>query len=112
MTVMNLVTSQSFEDFKATMRTDFTAFHHGRRERDKLRKPVPYSILSKYVKEFRIIVLTILGMNDDENLDKFCAVLKRQGSSEVFKSGPHIVDVTTRIALNVHSALFVARLFS
>ncbi len=62
--------------------------------------------VSAYLSEFRNTVLTIPGMIEGEQVDRFCQGLKRQVSLEVMKAGVQPINEASRIALNVDSTLF------
>lgn len=76
---MSQATSQSWEYFKAAIRTDFIRFDYVRRTIDKLPKLVQHSIVAKYLNEVWNLALTIPDMSDGEKLDNFWAGLKPQG---------------------------------
>lgn len=85
---MSQAISQYWDYFKLVLRTEFIAFHHMRRTRDKVHKLVLHSSVPKYMNEFRNFFLTVPNMNDGEKLDKCCAGLKPQVRLEVLKAYP------------------------
>ena len=77
----------TWEDFKKKVGAEFIPSDHVRRARDKLRRLKHTSSISKYLAEFRNIILTIPDVTDDEKLDRFCSGLKYEIRVEVLKSG-------------------------
>ncbi len=66
-----------------------------------------YSVFA-YLSEFRKITLTISGITEVEQVDRFYQGLKPQISLEVMNSGVQTKVDASRIALNVDAALFGA----
>lgn len=64
--------------------------------------------VSKFLAEFRNIVLTIPEMSDGEKLDRFCTSLKYEIRVEVLKSGVSTFDEAASVALRIDSALWTA----
>ncbi len=97
--------------FENAIYQEFVPFDSVQRSRDKLRRLVQRSSVSSYLSEFRNIVLTIPGMSEGEQVDRFCTGLKPQVRLEVMKAGAQTMIEASRIALNVDSALFGAGMY-
>ena len=98
-------------EFENAICQEFVPFDSVQRSRDKLRRLVQRTSVSSYLSEFRNIVLTIPGMNEGEQVDRFCQGLKPQIRLEVMKAGAQNMNDASRIALNVDAALFGAGMF-
>ena len=61
--------------------------------------------MGSYVTEFRNIALTIPGITEEEQLDRFCEGLQPQIKLEVLKSNATTLSDAVRVALNVDSEL-------
>ena len=85
---------------------EFVSFDSVQRSRDKLRKLFQRTSVSCYLSEFRNIVLTIPGIIEGEQVDKFCQGLKPNVRLEIMNAGIQSINEASRIALNVDSALF------
>ncbi len=68
-------------------RNEFIPFDSVQRPRDKLRRLVQLTYVSDYLSEFSIIVFMISGVNEGEQLDRFCQELKPHIRLEVLKAG-------------------------
>lgn len=97
--------------FKAVVVKEFVPDDHVRRARDKLRKLKQTSSVSKYLSEFRNVVLTVPDVTDGEKWDKFCAGLKYEIRLEVMQSSVTNFEEAAQIALRVDSALWSASNF-
>jgi Retrotransposon gag protein len=75
----------SWEAFKVAVRTEFVPQESSRRARDRLRKMYQKRLVASYISEFRNIALTIPGIIEEEQLDRFCEVLKPEIKLEVLK---------------------------
>lgn len=64
--------------------------------------------VAKYLAEFRNIVLTINGMNDEEKADRFKQGLKYNVRVEVLKARVESFEDCAQVALNVDSAMWRA----
>jgi len=106
--VQTALLPNTWEDFKKAVIAEFVPEDHVRRARDKLRKLKQVTSVSKYISEFRNIVLTIPDVTDGEKWDKFCAGLKTEIRIEVMKSTASTFEEAAKIALRVDSALFAA----
>ena len=82
---------------------------HVRRARDRLRKLKQTGSVSKYLSEFRNLVLTIPDVTDGEKWDRFCAGLKYDVRLEVIKSSFTTFEEAAQLALSIDSAIFSAR---
>ena len=98
----------TWEEFEKALYQEFIPFDSVQRARDRLRKLYQKTSISAYLSEFRNIALTIPGMIEDEQVDRFCQGLKPQIRLEVMKYGARTMSDASRIALNVDSALFGA----
>ena len=96
----------TWEALESAVYQEFVPFNTVIRSRDKLRRLDQRTSVSKYLSEFRNIVLTIPDMNEREQVDRFCQGLKPQIPLEVLKSGARIIIDASRIALNIDSALW------
>ncbi len=96
----------TWEEFEGAIWNEFIPFDSEQRSRDTLRRLVQRTSVSDYLSEFRNIVLMILGVNEGEQLDRFCQSLKPHVRLEVLKPGARITDEAARIALNVDSTMF------
>lgn len=112
MQVMSQAIPQTRNNLMQFVRNEYIPFDHVRRVRDKLRNLVQKTSVRVYLNEFRNSVLTIPGMSDGEQIDKFCAGLKPLVRLEVLKAGPANVDEAARIALDVNSAMFGTDMFN
>ncbi len=79
---------------------------YARRARDKLRKLRQTGSVSHYLSEFRNVVLTIPGMNEDEKFEKFIQGLNHEVKLEVLKSTAANFEEAARISLRVGSFLW------
>jgi hypothetical protein len=66
--------------------------------------------VASYISEFRNIALTIPGITEEEQLDRFCEELKPEIKLEVLKSNVNKMNEAVRVALNVDSALYRIRM--
>lgn len=98
----------TWDTFKAAVVSEFVPEDHVRRARDKLRKMRQTTSVSKYLSDFRNVVLTIPGITDGEKWDKFCAGLKYEVRLEVMKSAVTDFDEAAKVALRVDSAIWSA----
>jgi len=94
--------------FKEAVIREFVPEDHVRRARDKLRRLTQTTSVSKYLADFRNVVLTVPDITDSEKWDKFCAGLKYEVRLEVMKSAVTSFEDAARIALRVDSALWNA----
>jgi Retrotransposon gag protein len=94
-----------WDAFKVAVRTEFIPQDSSRRARDKLRNLYQRRSVGSYVTEFRNIALTIPGITEEEQLDRFCEGLKPQIKLEILKSNATTLNDAVRVALNVDSAL-------
>lgn len=101
----------TWNDFENAVLQEFVPFDSVQRSRDKLRRLFQRTSVSSYLSEFRNIVLTIPGMSEGEQVDRFCQGLKPQVRLEVMKAGAQTMIDASRIALNVDSALFGAGMY-
>lgn len=74
-------------DFRKAMLAECFPSDHVRRARDKVRKLSHNTSVSKFLAEFKNIVLRITGMTDEEKFDRFCSGLEYEIRVEVLKSG-------------------------
>jgi hypothetical protein len=102
----------SWEAFMGKVRSEFIPQDHIRRSRDRLRKLRQRTSLVSYISEFRNIALTISGITEDEQFDRFCEGLKPEIKLEVQKSNAASFEAAARIALNVDSAYYGMQLNS
>jgi hypothetical protein len=87
----------SWEAFMRKVRSDFIPQDHIRRSRDRLRKLRQRTSLISYISEFRNIALTISGITEDEQFDRFCEGLKPEIKLEVLKSNAASFEAAARI---------------
>ena len=97
----------SWEDFKTGVVKEFVLEDHVRRARDRLRKLQQTTSVSKYLAEFRNIVLNIPDISNGEKWDRFCDGLKYEVRLEVMKSTLTSFEETAKIALRVDSAFWI-----
>jgi len=95
-----------------SIRNEFVPQDSMRRARERLRKLFQKGSVASYINEFRNIVISIPGMNEEEKLDKFCTELKPEVRLKVLKSGPQSLKQAARVALNVDSAIYGLRMFN
>lgn len=95
--------------FKESVVAEFVPPDHIRRSRDKLRKLKHTGSVSKFLAEFRNIILTIPEITDGEKFDKFCSSLKYEVRVEVLKSACTTFEEATAVALRIDSALWGAK---
>jgi Retrotransposon gag protein len=100
----------NWEAFKVAVRSEFVPQDSSRRARDKLRKLYQVRSVSSYISEFRNVALTIPGITDEEQLDRFCEGLKPEIKLEVLKSNVTSMNEAVRVALNVDSAFYGTRM--
>lgn len=62
--------------------------------------------MSKYLSDFRNVILTITGINDGEIWDRFCSGLKYKVRLEVMKSTVATFEEATKIDIRVYSTLW------
>jgi hypothetical protein len=96
----------SWEAFKLAVRSEFVPKDSSRRARDRLRKIYQARSVSSYISEFRNVALTIPGITDEEQLDRFCEGLKPEIKLEVLKSNAESMNEAVQVALNVDSAFY------
>ena len=96
----------TWNDFENALIQEFVPFDSVQRSRDKLRRLVQKTSVSAYLSEFRNIILTIPGISEGEQVDRFSQGLKPQVRLEVMKAGATTMSEASRIALNVDAALF------
>ena len=101
----------TWNDFENALLQEFVPFDSVQRSRDKLRRLVQRTSVSVYLSEFRNITLTIPGISEGEQVDRFCQGLKPQVRLEVMKAGAQTMIEASRIALNVDAALFGAGMY-
>lgn len=108
----NIVTAgnvpATWEQFKASVNTEFIPLDHVKRSRDRLRRLRQLHSVSKYLSEFRNLILAIPGMSEGEKLDRFIEGLKYPVRVEVLKTHSDSFEECARIALNVDSAIWRA----
>jgi Retrotransposon gag protein len=109
MLVQTGIVPGSWEAFKVAVRTEFVPQDSSRRARDRLRKLYQKRSVASYISEFRNIALTIPGITEEEQLDRFCEGLKPEIKLEVLKGNVNKMNEAVRIALNVDSALYGVR---
>jgi hypothetical protein len=61
----------SWEAFKLAVRSEFVPQDSSRRARGKFRKIYQARSVSSHISEFRNVALTIPGITDEEQLDRF-----------------------------------------
>lgn len=66
----------TWSDFRKKVVTEFVPSGHIRRSRDKLRRLKHTTSVSKYLAEFRNLILTIPNMSDEERQDRVYSGLK------------------------------------
>jgi hypothetical protein len=96
----------SLEAFIPKVRSEFIPQDLINLSRDMLRKLRQRASVDFYISEFRNIALTISGITDDEQFDRFCERLKPKINLEVLKSNAASFEEAVRIALNVDSAYY------
>ena len=105
-------TPTTWNEFKAAMVEEFVPEHHVRRARERLRKLKQTHSVSKYLSDFRNMVLTIPDITEEEKFVKFCSELRYEVRLEVIKSTATTFNEAARIALRVDSALWAAGNFT
>jgi hypothetical protein len=65
--------------------------------------------VASYISEFRNIALSIPGISEEEQFNRFCEGLKPEIKLEVLKSNLNKMNEAVRVALNVDSALYGVR---
>jgi hypothetical protein len=65
--------------------------------------------VASYISEFRNIALTIPGITEEEQLDRFCEGLKPEIKLEVLEINVNEMNGAVRVALSVDSALYGIR---
>jgi Retrotransposon gag protein len=91
------------------VRTEFVPQGSLRQARDRLRKLYEKSSVANYKSEFRNIALTIPGITEEEQLDRFCQGLKPELKLEVPKGSVNNMNEAVRVSLNVDSAMYEVR---
>lgn len=99
---------QCWEDFKKAIQSEFVPQDHVRRARDRLRKLHQTTNVSKYISEFRNLILTIPDITEGEKFDKFLSGLKYEVRVEVMKSTVATFERAAHIAIRVDSAIWGA----
>lgn len=100
----------TWDSFKNALTAEFIPEDHCRRARNCLRKIRQTSSVEKYLAEFRNVVLMISDMNESEKVDRFLNGLKYQVKVEVMKNGVNSFEECARMAVNVDSAIWGARM--
>ena len=108
-TVQNGNIPTTWRDFTAWIRAEFVPSDHLHQARDKLRKLKQITSVSRYLDEFRNIVLTIPNMSDGEQLDRFVNGLKMETKIEVLKSSATTLSEAAKTALRIDSVIWGAR---
>ena len=101
----------TWNDYETGLVQEFVPFDSTQRARDKLCRLFERTSVSSYLSEFCKIVLTIPGISEGEQIDRFAQWLKPQVRLEVLKSGAQTINDASRIALNVDAALFGAGMY-
>lgn len=101
----------TWDAFENCLIQEFVPFDSVQCSRDKLRRLVQRYTVSTYLSEFRNIILTIPGISEGEQVDRFCQGLKPQIRLEVMKAGAQTMNDASRIALNVDAALHGAGMY-
>lgn len=100
--------SNTWADFKNAVIREFVPSDHAKRARDKLRKLKQTRTVVRYLSDFRNIILTIPGMQEDEKVDRIIEGLKFNIRVEVLKAQADTLDECARVALNIDSAIWRA----
>ncbi len=102
----------TWEEFEGAIWNEFNPFHSVKKSKDKLRRLVQRTSVSEYISEFKNIFLMIPGVNEGEQLDRFCQGLKPHIRLEELKTGARSMYGPARIPMNVDSAMFGAGMLS
>lgn len=89
----------TWDTFRTAMVGEFVPEDHVRRARDRLRKLKQSFSVSKYLSEFRNVIITIPDMSEGEKWDKFCSGLKHEVRIEVIESAATTFEDAAKIAL-------------
>ncbi len=87
-----------WEEFEGAIQNEFILFDGMQRSRDKLRGLFQRTSVSKYLSEFKNIVLMNPEVNQGEQLDCFCQGLKPHTRLEVLMYGARTIDESAMIA--------------
>lgn len=98
----------TWNEFKAAVIREFVPSDHSKRARDRLRKLRQTKSVSRYLSDFRNIILAISGMTDEEKMDRFIEGLKHSIRIEVLKAQVDTFEDCARVALNIDSAIWRA----
>lgn len=101
----------TWNDFATKLRTEFVPGDYTHRARNRRNKVKQFKSVNMYLSEFRNLTIPIVGMTEDEKLDRFVYGLNPEIRVEVMKSNSSTFPEAIRIALSVDSALFSVRSF-
>ena len=104
--VQSGLSPKTWPQFCESIHREFVPSDYVRRARDRLRRLKQTGSVSKYLSEFRNIILTLPGVTEGEKLDKFVQGLKHNVRLEVLKSTASTFEDASSIALRVDSALW------
>lgn len=102
-------TPDTWTKFCDAIRSEFVPADYLRCGRDRLRKLKQTKSVSRYLAEFRNIILTLSDITEGEQLDKFVQGLKQEIRLEVLKSTASTFEEVSRIALRIDSAMWNSR---
>ena len=97
---------KTWVEFCTKIRTEFIPVDYVRRTRDRLRRLKQKTSVSKYLSDFRNIILTLPEVTEGEQFDKFINGLKSEVRLEVLKSTASTIEEAAHIALRVDSAMW------
>ncbi len=95
----------TWSSFCEALKSEFVPADYVRRARDRLRRLKQTGSVTKYLSEFRKVILTLPDVTEGEKLDKFVQGLKHNVRIEVLKSTASTFDEVTHIALRVDSVI-------
>ena len=98
-------TTANWIDFGRMLKEEFIPEDHVRRSRDRLRRLKQVSSVSKYLSDFRNVIVTIPDITEKEKLDKFMEGLKFNVKVEVLKSSANSFEEAAQVTLRVDSAI-------
>lgn len=100
------LTPSTWEDFKNAVMRDFILSDHLQRGRDKLRSRKQVTSVSKYITEFRNVIITINYITEGEKMDRCTNGLKMEIILEVLESQGNTFEDAVRMALRIDGVIW------
>lgn len=99
-------TPSTWQEFKQALLNEFLPEDHVRRARDRLRATKQKGSVSKYISEYRNVILAVPDISEGEKFERFVDGLKSNIRLEVMKSTVTTFEEAAKISLRIDSALW------